>query len=124
MNKIYNMLEKIREMPGLYLGKKSLEALFYFWNGYSWGSDVEAWERMTNLNFFDNYEEAVRCMSIRHSSTDWSEFNKYVHTHYNQNVGAMGATMLILENSNSDEDAFDTFFELLDDFMSKNGKNN
>ncbi|MDR2599664.1 MAG: hypothetical protein LBC73_05255 [Oscillospiraceae bacterium] len=121
MDNIYSMLEKIRETPGLYLGKKSLEALSHFWDGYAWGCMVEAWERLTNLNFFDNYEKAVRFMSNSHCSTDWFEFNKYVHAHYNEILGAMNANTLIMENSKSDEDAFDTFFELLDEFISTRG---
>jgi len=113
------MLEKIREIPGLYLGKKSLEALSHFKNGYAWGSDVEAWEMSTNRSFFDDYEEAMQFSRNRDMSIDWWGFTKYVHMLYDEPLGAKGAIMLISENSKSDEDAFDKFFELFDAFMNE-----
>jgi len=38
---------------------------------------------------------------------------------YDGPLGAKGAIMLISENSKSDEDAFDKFFELVDAFMNE-----
>jgi len=117
MDNTYYMLNKIREKPSLYLGKKSLEALSHFKGGYAWGRAVEAWERSTNRDFFENYEEAMRLAGNECESIDWWEFTKYVHIYYNETIGAKGATMLILENSKSDEDAFNKFFELFDMFI-------
>jgi len=119
MDNFYYMLKKIRDKPGLVLGKKSLDALSHFWNGYAWGSAVEAWEISTNRSFFDNYEEATQFSRNINMSIDWWGFTKYVHTYYNEPLGAKSATMLIVENSRSDEDAFDKFFEIFDTFMNE-----
>jgi len=127
MDNIYNMLEKIRETPGLYLKKKSLYALSHFWNGFAWGRDVEAWEMSTNLNFFENYEEAIsftinRHNKNKHSQIDLIGFNEYVHEYYNQPISTKDATTLIIEHSESDEVAFDKFFDLLDEFINEDNK--
>jgi len=118
MDNIYCMLKKIRGMPGLFLGKKSLESLVHFWNGYTFGSMIEVWEQSNNRNFFENYEEAMCAIKCEDSKLDAFEFNKYVHNCYNQDFGTKSVATVIIENSKSDEDAFDTFFELLDEFMS------
>jgi len=71
MDNFYYMLKKIRDKPGLVLEKKSLDALSHFWNGYAWGSAVEAWEISTNRSFFDNYEEATRFSRNIKSVCSW-----------------------------------------------------
>ena len=119
MDSFYFMLQKIRERPGLFMGKKSLEALTHFWSGYDYRGWVENWEKTTGRGFFENYEEAQR------SSTGCEPreqhfmygFEAFVHEYYDCMITTNNAMGLILEKSNSDEEAFDKFFELLDEFL-------
>ncbi|MCL2388323.1 MAG: hypothetical protein FWC89_12380 [Defluviitaleaceae bacterium] len=44
-------------------------------------------------------------------------FNEFVWSHYNCQSWAMSGEMIISKNSNSEEEAFDKFFELYDEFI-------
>ena len=112
------LLQKIRERPGLFLGEKSLKTLGHFWAGYGFKEAMEIWEKSTGQNFFEHYDEAIRSdlrpeQNGRHFMDG---FDQYVHSHYNCIVGAQSGTGLISEKSESEEEAFDKFFELLDEF--------
>jgi len=121
----YSFIQEIRERPALWLGEKSLKALVQFWDGYSFREHVEAWERLTGRNFFENFNEAI-CSEIPGVSSgphlySKSGFNKFVHLHYNCEIGVMSAYWLISSKSKSEEEAFDKFLELLDEFLEQKG---
>ena len=115
----YLMLQKIQKTPGLFLGKKSLDALGHFLDGYEFRIWVENWEKATGLDFFENYEEASRSSvgSKPREQRFMYGFDRFVHLHYNCGMTVKSGIGLILEMSDSDEEAFDTFFELLDEFL-------
>ena len=119
MDPFYFLLQKIREKPGLFLGKKSLEALTHFWDGYGYRNFIESWENTTGRDFFENYEEArqsnVGC-EPREQHFLYG-FDAFVHEYYNCEMSTLNGTGLISKNSNSEEEAFDKFFELLDEFL-------
>jgi len=117
MNSFYYMLQLIRKRPGLYLGVPSLNALVHFWHGYDCGICVEKWEKETGRNYFDNYDEAIKSgVSSGYNFT--SGFLEYVADYYNiSSIGGMGWQTIILKNTESDEEAFYKFFELLDIFL-------
>jgi len=119
----YNvLLKKIREMPGLWLGEKSLKRLTSHMQGYELGVTIGKWEESTGLNFFEHFDETTRLGNI--SSSDYFftfEFNKFVHLHYGQIMQSLSGASLISQNSNSEEEAFDKYFELLDEFLKQRG---
>ena len=130
MDSYYTLLNKIRERPGLYLGKKSLTLLTSFLNGYDLGVDVGTWETSTGLDFFENYDKATKSQIIASRNIDYAHtfhlFNEFVYAHYDCapivegvkiSSGSKSAACLILERCNSEEEAFDTYFELYDEFM-------
>ena len=122
MDSFYFLLQKIREMPGLYLGKKSLEALIHFWNGYAIRGNKETWEKETGLNYFEDFEKQPVHLTLKMKFEPGGNyvmdgFNEFVYKHYSCIMPAMSGAWMILEKSNSDEEALDKFFELLDMFL-------
>jgi len=129
MGNYEELMRKIRERPALYLGKKSLTLLVQFLNGYELGVDVGVWETSTGLDFFENYDVAMQSIfenpQKRDSEIKFHQFNEFVHTYYNRMINLGGTSMpgtsmssahLISETNNSDEEAFDKYFELLEAF--------
>ena len=116
------LLQKIRERPALYLGKKSLDSLVCFMYGYEFRESIEAWENWTERNFFENFDEAIRTTlpgSSRHHFMNG--FDKFVHSYYQCELTTMRGETLISMNSVSQEDAFDKYFELYDKFLKQKG---
>jgi len=93
MLKIKRIIENIKATPGLYLGKKSITLL---------------------KAFLDGYIEGIGKGDIYYLS----EFQKFIEDEYPSNMSYSWAN-LILVNSDSEEEAFDKFFELYNDFSSK-----
>jgi len=100
---LYIWLEKIRERPALYLGKKSLTYLFYFIKGY--------------------------CTAVNYDCI--TGFDEFVYSHYCNKKKLVGVERdLFIENSNwmriiiaeskFQEEAFDRFYELFDEFIEVN----
>lgn len=88
------LLVKIRKLPALYIGKKSLERLRAFISGYSmclyeiYGSEPDL------LNGFNEYVAEYYHICV---DRDWSSIIPFF--------------------SNTEEEAFDKFYELLDEFL-------
>ena len=120
----YFILPKIRQLPGLYLGKKSLEALMHYWRGYAFGIEVKTWEHSSGRNFFENYDDAVsaKVNRIPYNQHFMYGFDQFIQSRYKVSLGSLSAATFILQESSSDEEAFDTFFELLDEFFNQSGK--
>ena len=115
------MLQKIRERPGVYLGDKSLERLVQFWNGYVYGGAIKAWEMSHDNDFFENFDEAMNdCFSSkRYSDHFMYGFDEFVHSHYDCGLTSLNGAGLISKFSDSEADAFDRFFVLLDEFLDR-----
>jgi len=100
MDPIYEMFERIRKRPGMYLGKMSVTNLHIFTIGY-----VTA-----QLEFNENYK------------TSFSDFNHFIDKKFN-NSSTMGWANLILKLTNGDEEkALERFFELLDEFKKQENR--
>jgi len=129
----YYFLSRIRERPGVFLGgEKSLSALMHFWDGYVFRTMIESWEKANDLDFSQHsddffspmYNPGTRLKTLPRPPVEehfMNGFLEHVYEHYNQGRN-MGWKYLILKNSVSEEDAFDTFFELLDEFLAQKGE--
>ena len=112
------LLKEIRKMPALWLGEKSLKLLVQFWDGYSFREHMEVWEKHTGRNFFENFDEAIYSRILEpHGPYSMHEFNKFVHSYYDEEATTISGVRMISQNSNSEEEAFDKFLELYDEFM-------
>ena len=128
-NSFYVLLQEIRKEPRFYLGTKSLEFLVHFWHGYGYGGAVKEWEKSLGKKLEDcevtidfAVQYALDSNSSNHRFMDG--FDEFVRSYYKSTLAAISGTGLILGNSSSDEEAFDKFFELFDEFLKqKNPKN-
>ena len=117
---IYSQLLDIRKRPTLYFSRKSLEFVIYYLSGYARRGFEVAWEKLNGCDYSIRYEEsfdpslyqAVPPEPYGHFIMD--EFEGFVRSYYNSNRNSLSGPRMIIEYSNSDEEAFDKFFELLD----------
>ena len=100
MNKELDLLQKIREQPGLYLGTKNLMYLHHFYGGYVFKTGEIILDYRYSLHGFD----------------------EYVHQYYND-ISTNNWAGLIVERSSSQGEAFDKFYDLLDSFLGENAQN-
>jgi len=92
----YNeILMGIRKRPKMYLGKKSLRNLHMFMEGYK----VSMYRKPCTFIHDEGFMEFIH-----------EKYNDYVTLHYFQ---------VIERHSNSEEEAFDKYFELLDEFTER-----
>lgn len=98
MDKLYNLVQKIGHRPEIHLGKKSLYLLQSFLHGY-----IEYHNEITGeSNYFF-----------------LPEFQEYVQKRLNFNTTHSWASIITFY-SGSDEDAFEYFYKLIDEFFSEN----
>ena len=97
MNELLKLIEFVRARPFHFLGKLSLERLSAFMSGASC-----LYYQMTG-----------------ESTTYAPGFDKFVHEKYHMNT-THNATSIIDFFSASEEEAFYTFFDLLDEFLAMN----
>ena len=90
-------LELIRSRPPLYLGKPSLTALFHLIGG--WKLALSTYELSDTIHF-----------NIPDNFSDWVAYR----LHFEET--SSGWLKMILERSDSESSAFETFFELLDEY--------
>ena len=93
------LLVKIREMPALYIGKKSVERLRAFVDGYSTCFGEIYGKEPTILTGFNQYVAQKYKINTDH---DWSSIIQFF--------------------SNTEESAFDMFYQLLDEFLEEREK--
>lgn len=91
MERIYNILEQIKEKPGLYIGKKSVLALSHFISGYLHAiHDLTGEYVRFDFQTFTEYKTGIST-----PAKHWSD------------ILAVGRT---------DSEAFDLFFEYLEEY--------
>ncbi|QHT70576.1 hypothetical protein GXP67_29950 [Rhodocytophaga rosea] len=99
MKIIYNLLEKIKERPSMYLGEKRISSLRTFIDGYTFG----LWEYNIQT------EEETPPFVLLH---------KWVAKKFGWGQTSAGwNTILLNENLGDEEKALDQFFEILPEFM-------
>ena len=126
------MLNKIHENPTKYIREKSLKLLVAYLDGYGHRYIVELWERETGLNYYEQFDE-VRYSKLPKLTNDrgvlyeglheYIMFRTFVGDHYDMLITLgdgnmrgtatpLTATDIISRECNSEEEAFDKFFEL------------
>jgi hypothetical protein len=97
--KIYEMLEHVRRRPQMYLTSKSITALQNLLNGY----------------MIVNHAETIYLPGDRdlNQFIDWLSNKFGLH---DSPKGNIFSTILLQECAGNEEQSFDRFFELLDDF--------
>ena len=94
LNEIYKLLDDIRRRPYLYLERKSLQLLHAFISGCS----------------FYYYVQEGKELGFT------SKFTKFLNSKYPEIHGTYNWANIIDKVSKNDMDAFDRFFEILDEF--------
>jgi len=90
------MYQKIREKPGLYLGKPSLSLLFSFMCGYMIRQyEIFGDEQTSNLS---------------------KNFLRYIQDYYEISETSKNWCTIICENCSNEEEAFYKYYELWDEF--------
>ena len=103
MSSLFNLLEKIKAKPGLYIGSASISHLRMFIVGYRFArAEVGIDCTQTESDFYKNFQP-------------WLQNRLSIHT-----VGAWDK--LILLTCINDKAAFDYFFQLLDEFRIRDRK--
>jgi hypothetical protein len=100
MDILRNKIQTIKQRPGLYLGKKSLHLLQAYLNGY-----LDYYNETNEPNYFF-----------------LPEFREYIQQRYNINTPSLNWTDIIILHAESEADAFDKFFQLLDEFFADNAQ--
>ena len=87
------LLEEIKEQPAIYIGKKSLDRLVAFLGGYSY-----CMYKQQNIStpILPGFQEYISEYFKIESAHNWSS--------------------IIVSNSRNDEEAFDMFYDLLEQF--------
>ncbi|MDP4176787.1 MAG: hypothetical protein Q8900_00415 [Bacillota bacterium] len=96
MNELINLLYKIKERPGMYIGCKSLTSLADFVNGYLLAKHEDG----INIEFFDGFNKWIAEKYSIKSTHDWSRIISFYYL--------------------SPESAFDKFYEHLEEFLEEN----
>jgi hypothetical protein len=101
MSDLFEVLEKIRKSPGLYLGRPSVSDLFMFLTGYEFARSEQGIE-------LTDAEEAF-----------WDEFQPWLQN----KLGIASVTSwakLIMLPCHDEKAGFELFFQLLDEFNQRN----
>lgn len=96
-NTIFDLFERIRKSPGIYLGYPSVQSLFMFLNGYEVARD-EAGIGLTAEEeiFYDEFQPWLQRKLGVQSVTSWAK--------------------LIMLSCHNEKTGFERFFELLSEF--------
>ena len=121
MDDIYCLLQQIRKRPGLYIRNKSLTALGHFLHGYNFRQIAELWMKSTGIDFTSDYDYFIRTLHLGDRPSCLDGFNQFVYEYYGVEMSAKDGETVIKENTNSEEEAFDKFYEILDLYFSEQG---
>lgn len=100
MDKLYDMLEKIRSRPGVYLGAESITYLYHFINGYHnalLDAGCKGYEKLYPLPFYEL-------------------FPSYSVTMYQETRSINYADMILERSGGKEKNAMRHFFEVLEEF--------
>jgi hypothetical protein len=101
MSDLFEVLEKIRKSPGLYLGRPSVSDLFMFLTGYE----------------FARSEQGIELTDVEESF--WDEFQPWLQN----KLGIASVTSwakLIMLSCHDEKAGFELFFRLMDEFNQRN----
>lgn len=93
----YQLIQKIKQRPSLYLGKRSITHLQTFLDGYT----------------FARREQGI---PVSEEERDFEDFQEWVEQRFNQHSTQSWAR-IILFYSEDERDALDSFFELYAQFL-------
>lgn len=97
MDKLYKLLERVRERPGLYIGKCSLRSLYDFLGGYI----------ICLLDLGVNYDSSLL-----------GSFQEYIAERYNITSTHSWGDIITFYCGGDERAAFYRFYELYDEFRS------
>ena len=95
----YQLLDKIKTRPALYIGKRSIFSLQAFLDGYTFACRQLA-------------------IPITEQEQEFAEFQNWIEKQFNRPSSKSWAR-IILFDSEDESQAFDTFFELFEDFLQR-----
>ncbi|MEH2325751.1 MAG: hypothetical protein V7K32_19740 [Nostoc sp.] len=100
MGGLYEVLQKIKPRPGMYIGKASVSDLFHFLVGYEFARgelDIEstAWED----DFHENFQPWVQKKYHVSTSNSWAK--------------------IIMLHCGTEQEGFNSFYLLLDEFQNR-----
>lgn len=96
---LHELLEKIKQRPSLYLGKRSLSHLQVFLDGYT-------------------FARRQLGVSITEQEQEFDDFQEWIEQRFNQ-PSTQSWTRIILFYSEDEADALNRFFELFEDFLNR-----
>jgi hypothetical protein len=105
MSGLLNLLEKIRQTPGMYLGRPSVSDLFMFLMGYEFSRSklgIELTE--PEQKFYDEFQPWLQKRSGVTTVTSW--------------------TKLIMLSCHDEQTGFEYFFQLFDEFFGQDQQSN
>ncbi|MBD2182859.1 hypothetical protein H6S82_04315 [Planktothrix sp. FACHB-1355] len=102
MISFYNLIQKIKQRPSLYLGKRSSGHLQVFLDGYT----------------FARRELDV---PLTEEERDFEDFQEWIEKRFNQ-PSTQSWERIILFYSEDERDALDKFFDLFEDFKNRHQK--
>jgi hypothetical protein len=101
---LFEILAKIKNKPGMYIGRASLSDLFIFLAGYKTARrelGINPTDR--ELSFYDGFHDFVQNYYQIHSSNSWAK--------------------IIMIYCSSEQHGFERFFELLEEFEANSAEN-
>ena len=98
------LLKELRVRYGVHIGEKSLKLLGVYLSGY-----VHA-----QLDLIPDF--------LKSQDLGWFEFERFISDRYNPKKLTLNSFSLIRMQCESDEEAFDMFYELLDEFLAMEKK--
>lgn len=96
MENLYSLLDQIKDKPGIYLGYASVSNLYMFLCGYEYSHE--------QLN-----------IPLSEAEAEFHEFQPWLQERFGVKTSASWARIILLYAVN-EEEGFNTFFELLEEF--------
>ena len=99
MDRVYDIVQKVKDKPNVYLGRPSIMCLQAFLSGYN-VAQYQLGEPLNDPDCFDGFQEWIQEKFKINSSQSWAN--------------------IILFYSEDERDALRQFFELFDEFVKRN----
>jgi hypothetical protein len=98
---VFDLFARVRNKPALFVGEKSLIRIRAFVDGYIVG--------------------AAECKRLPQGLDTFHDFHDWIAKKFNFTAPTSGWCNMILDRTESDAQAFDRFYELLDEFCRERG---